>query len=101
MMSFPWMRWCAALPLVFVVGCGDDAQTTAKNDKAAAPPAPKTERERQINNIQAAGAVGYDGQALKKSVQTTADAADKRNDDLQKAAEAAGFAEPADPNVSK
>jgi hypothetical protein len=72
---------------LFLVGCGDEPAAPAKSAPAA--PAPQTERERLINNTQAASVVGYDGEALKASVQKTVDTLDQHAAETQKAAEAA------------
>ena len=84
----------ALLGLVVLAGCGDEP---AKPTTANPPPKPQTEQERQINNLGAASAVGYDGDALKRSVQKTVNIHDQQNAKLQEAAQAAGFADPADP----
>ncbi len=70
---------------VFMVGCGDEPAAPAK----PTPPAPQTERERLINNTHAASVVGYDGEALKASVQKTVETLDQHAADTQKAAESA------------
>jgi hypothetical protein len=68
---------------VCLVGCGAEPAAPAK----PAPPAPQSERERLINNTQAASAVGYDGEALKASVQKTVETLDQHAAETQKAVE--------------
>lgn len=95
----------AAGIVLLLTACGDDPQADPKSDPKAAtqtaPEPPKTERERLINNTQALDVVGYDGQAVKRNLQKTVNIYDKHNDDVQKAAEAAGLADPAEPAASK
>ncbi len=77
--------WVLSVPiLMLLAACGDEP---AQPPKLA--PKPQTEREKAINNTQAASAVGYDGDALKQSVQTMVDGAGQQN---QKAAEATAAA---------
>ena len=51
------------LPILLLIGCGDDPAPA----QAATPPPADTGRP-ETHNLQAADAVGYDGQALRKSV---------------------------------
>lgn len=92
-MRFSYLA-CTALTLV-VAGCGDEPPAAGKAGSAkAAPPAPQTERERQINNTQAASAVGYDGDALKESVQKTVNILEQHTAETQKTTDSAAQAEP-------
>ena len=84
LMIFPALCWC-------LTGCGDEP---ASNSKAAANPAPQTEQERQINNTQAASVVGYDGDALKRSVQKTVNNLENHTSQTQAATDSAAQAEP-------
>lgn len=73
-----------------LMSCGDEPATEAK----PAPQAPQTERERQINNTQAASAVGYDGDALKRSVQKTVNTLEAHTAETQTAADSANQVQP-------
>ncbi len=73
---------CTALTML-LAGCGDEPAAPSKTT----PPAPQTERERQINNTQAASAVGYDGDALKASVQKTVNTLEQHTAETQKTTE--------------
>ncbi len=76
--------------VLFIAGCGDEPVTKDQ----AAPKPPASEQERLINNTRAASAVGYDGEALKRSVQQTVNIYDQHNAKVTEAAEAAGLADP-------
>lgn len=78
--------------LALLSGCGDEPETAKQPEQA--PASPKTDQERQINNLQAASAVGYDGQALKRSVQKTVDRNNDHNAKIEEAANAAGLGDP-------
>lgn len=56
---------------------------------APQPQKPQTEREKAINNTQAASVVGYDGDALKQSVQKMVDGAEKQDAKTKQATDAA------------
>ena len=91
------MRVSTGVVLVILgalAGCGDDPAPMA--NKAGQPPAPQSERDRQINNTQAVSAVGYDGDALKRSVQKTVNTLENHTAESQKATDAAAQAEPTD-----
>jgi hypothetical protein len=79
-----------SLLLLLLVGCGDEPAPQA--DQAASPP--QTERERLINNTQAASAVGYDGQGVKRVVENMVKTSDAQQAKLDEAAQAAGQTEP-------
>ena len=78
--------------VVLAAGCGDEPDTAKQPEQA--PPPPKTEQERLINNTQAASAVGYDGQAVKRQVQKTVDINNDHNAKIEEAANAAGLGDP-------
>lgn len=79
-------------------GCGEESTTEAK----PANQAPQTERERQINNTQAASAVGYDGDAVKRSVQKTVNTLENHTAETSAATTSAtGTASPSEPDASK
>ena len=79
-------------------GCGEESSTEAKPVTQA----PQTERDRQINNTQAASAVGYDGDALKQSVQKTVNTLENHTAETSAATTSAtGTASPSEPEVSK
>jgi hypothetical protein len=91
MPSFSRSRALAVLPvLLLLASCGDEPAPQA--DQAAPPP--QTERERLINNTQAASAVGYDGQGVKRVVENMVKTSDAQQAQLEEAAQAAGQAEP-------
>ncbi len=77
----------------WLAGCGCSIEATP-----TAPPPPKTDLERRVDSVEAASAVGYDGQALKRDVQGMV----KTQDRAQEAFDAANGtandpAPPADP----
>ena len=75
------IRTCAlSAIIVLAAGCGSD-DTAAKEASKPAEGRPETAP------LEAASAVGYDGHALRKSLDKTLDAADKHNQEVQKAAE--------------
>ena len=79
-----------SLLLFCLASCGDEPAPQA--DKAAPPP--QTERERLINNTQAASAIGYDGDGVKRVVEQMVKTSDAQQAQLQQAAQAASQAEP-------
>ena len=79
-----------SLLLFCLASCGDEPAPQA--DQAA--PAPQTERERLINNTQAASAVGYDGQGVKRVVENLVKTSDAQQAKLEEAAQAASQTEP-------
>ena len=74
------------LPLLLLAGCGEEPPPAPP---AAPPSPPQSQLDRDINATQAASAVGYDGDAVKRSVQKTVDAQQQRNEDAAAAAAAA------------
>ena len=78
---------------LFLMSCGDDS-VPPSTPLPSPTPAPQTERDRQINNTQAASAVGYDGDAVKRSVQKAVTTLENHNAETQAAADSAGQAEP-------
>jgi hypothetical protein len=86
---------------IALVGCGDEPAPTSQA-KPDAPAAPTSERERLINNTQAASAVGYDGDAVKRSVQGMVNTTDRQQQQLDEATKAAGSTPSAsDPDAAK
>jgi len=83
-------RLIIALPLVMLAGCGDD---TNKPTGPVGPPPPatppKTQMQHNIDATEVSGVVGYDGEAIKRSVQGTVDAQQKRNAESEAARAAA------------
>lgn len=83
---------------LFLMSCGDDSvppSTPLPSTPLPSPtPAPQTERDRQINNTQAASAVGYDGDAVKRSVQKVVTTLENHNAETQAAADSAAQAAP-------
>ena len=73
-----------------LMSCGDEPAADVKPSKQQ----PQTERDRQINNTQAASAVGYDGDALKRSVQKTVTTLENHTAETQTAADSAAQATP-------
>ena len=88
------MRLCSAVLGVVCslsqMSCGDEP---AADPKQTSQP-PQTERDRQINNTQAASAVGYDGDALKRSVQKTVTTLENHTAETQAAADSAAQTAP-------
>lgn len=78
--------------LALLSGCGDEPEAAKQPEQT--PPPPRTEQERLINNTQAASAVGYDGQAVKRQVQKTVDLNNDHNAKIEEAANAAGLGDP-------
>lgn len=72
--------------------------TSCGEDPVAAPMPQKqqTDREKAINNTEAASAVGYDGDALKQTVQKMVDGADKQDAKTAEATAAAAGTAPAE-----
>ena len=94
-LSFIFLGVVCSLSLM---SCGDEPTADAKT----APPGPQSERDRQINNTQAASAVGYDGDALKRSVQKTVNTLENHTAETQTATQAAtDSAGQAAPDASK
>ena len=66
------------LPVLLLAGCGDEPA----QPQAATPPPADTGRP-ETRNLQAADAVGYDGQALRKTVDKMLDKRDEQNKALE------------------
>ena len=83
-------------------GCGEESSKAASTEAKPVTQAPQTDRERQINNTQAASAVGYDGDALKSSVQKTVNTLENHTSETSAATTSAtGTASPSEPDASK
>ena len=80
----------AVLVLVALSGCGDDPAPPAQ-----APPAPPQGRE-ETRKLEAAGAAGYDGAALRHSADQMLDGRDRQAKELEEARAPAPAADPAE-----
>lgn len=80
-------RLLIALPLLMLAGCGEEEAKPPPPPMAPAPPT--SELQRNINATEVSSAVGYDGEALKQSVQGAVDAQQKHNADSAAAQAAA------------
>jgi hypothetical protein len=84
------MRRLLIVPLVLLAGCGDDTnKPVGPVGPPPPPPPPQTQLQHNINATEVSGVVGYDGEAIKRSVQGTVDAQQKRNAESEAARAAA------------
>lgn len=70
-------RLILLMPVLLLAGCGEEAPKPAP----APPSPPKTQQQRAIDSTEVSSAVGYDGAAIKRSVQGVVDAQEKHNAD--------------------